>query len=162
MDVLLQAFASVRRAHPGVELEIVGEGPERAQVEGLVRELELDSSVRLLGDRDDVPSILSRASCFVLASDYEGCPLTVIEAMAAGVPVVATGVGGVAELVSDGRDGLVVDPGSPEALAAGLVTILGDPHGARRMGDQARRTARERFSRARMAEKVRALYESLG
>jgi glycosyltransferase involved in cell wall biosynthesis len=157
-DLLVQAFASIRRAHPGAELQIVGEGPDRAEIERQVRELGLGGGVHLIGERHDVPELLSRSACFVLASDYEGCPLAVIEAMAAGVPVVATGVGGVPELVEEGRSGFVVPPGAPEALAVAVEAVLADPARARRMGDAGREIARSRLSRERMVGELVRLY----
>ena len=160
-DLLVQAFASIRRAHPSAELQIVGDGPDRADVERRVRELGVQEGVRLLGDRDDVPELLSRSGCFVLASDYEGCPLAVIEAMAAGVPVVATGVGGVPELVEDGRTGFVVAPGDPQALAAAVERVLLDPEGARKMGEAGRAIARSRLSRERMVGELVRLYDEV-
>ncbi len=160
-DLLVQAFAEIRRGNPSAELQIVGDGPDRADVERRVRELGLEGGIHLLGQRHDVPELLSRAACFVLASDYEGCPLAVIEAMAAGVPVVATGVGGVPELVEDGRSGLVVPPGAPESLVAAVESVLADPARARAMGEAGRAIARRRLSRERMVGDLVRLYDEI-
>ena len=157
-DLLLRAFAEVRRHRPEAELYI-GDGPDRAQVEALVTELRLRDHVKLLGTRPDVPALLSRAACFVLASDYEGCPLSVIEAMAAAVPVVATGVGGVPELVEDARTGLVVPAGDAAGLANAIGALLADPGLARAMGAAGRLVARSRLSRERMVGELLQLYE---
>ncbi|MEP6893617.1 MAG: glycosyltransferase [Gaiellaceae bacterium] len=160
-DLLVDAFAIVRRTRPQAELHIVGDGPDRGALERQMGELGLDGPVRLLGRRDDVPEILSRAACFVLASDYEGAPLAVIEAMAAGVPVVATGVGGVPELVADGESGFVVPGGEAPALAAAVEAVLSDPSRARQMGDVGRVIARSRLSHERMIRDLLSLYEEV-
>jgi glycosyltransferase involved in cell wall biosynthesis len=160
-DLLVEAFALIRRTRPQAELHIVGDGPDRATLERQIGELGVDGAVRLLGSRDDVPELLSRAACFVLASDYEGSPLAVIEAMAAGVPVVATGVGGVPELVADGETGFVVPPGAASALAAAVEAVLSDPARARRLGAAGRVIARSRLSQERMMSDLLRLYEEV-
>ena len=152
-DLLVRAFRRIDG-----ELQLVGDGPLRADVERLIAELGLAERVRLLGARDDVPELRAEASCVALASDYEGCPLTVLEAMAAGVPVVATRVGGVPELIDDGRTGLLVPPGDEEALAAAIARALADPGG---LGAAAREVARRRFSRERMASEIEAVYDEV-
>ena len=98
-----------------------------------------------------MPDLLAQAACVVLASDYEGCPLSVLEAMAAGVPVVATSVGGVPEVVRDGVTGILAEPGRPDGLARGLAELLGDEARAVELGRAGRELARERFSREQMA-----------
>ncbi len=153
-DLLVRAFRRVEDA----ELLLVGDGPLRPEVERLVAELGLGDRVRLVGNRRDVADLLAEAACVVLASDYEGCPLTVLEAMAAGVPVVATRVGGVPELIDDGRTGLLVEPGDERALGAAISLALD----ARELGAAAREEARRRFSRERMAAEIAALYEEVG
>jgi glycosyltransferase involved in cell wall biosynthesis len=158
-DLLLRAFAEVRQSCPMAQLQIVGDGPGRSAVERQVQDLGLDESVRLLGHRDDVGELLAEAACLVLASDYEGCPLSIIEAMAAGVPVVATGVGGVGELVDDGCTGFVVPAGDAAGLAKGIGTVLADPEAARDMGAAGRRVARDRLTRGRMVDDLLHLYE---
>lgn len=156
-DLAVRALALLRAHVPDATLDFVGEGPLRAPVESLVAELGLNGAVRFLGQRDDVPALLSQAGCVVLASDYEGCPLTVLEGMAAGVPVVATRLGGIEEVVDHGRTGLVCEP-TPQALAAALQRVLSDAAAARAMGDAARADARARFSRERMVAEIEAVY----
>ncbi|MGB8003526.1 MAG: glycosyltransferase family 4 protein, partial [Gaiellaceae bacterium] len=125
-DLVVRAASRLLQRQDDFELLLVGDGPERSAVEKLVHELGLSAHVKLLGNRDDVPGLLATAEAAVLASDYEGCPLSVLEAMAAGVPVVATRVGGVPEIVADGETGLLVEPGQPNALAAAIGSVLGD------------------------------------
>lgn len=158
-DVLVRMVAHLRERNPHVELQLAGDGPDRRQVEALVAELRLGDHVKLLGARTDVPALLSRAACFVLASDYEGCPLSVLEALAAGVPVVATRVGGLPEIVDDGRTGRLVEPGDPVALARVVGDLLEDSQGLRRLGEEGRRVAVERFSRERMTSEIGQLYD---
>ena len=119
------------------ELVIVGDGPDRDRVEGELARSSL-GRVRLLGERDDVPSLLSNADVFVLASRSEGLPLSVVEAMAAGLPVVASDVGGLRELVRDGETGMLVPSRDPAALADALQPLLADRELRRRLGSAGR------------------------
>ena len=157
-DLVLRAFAEVQPRFPEAELWLVGNGDGLAAAEQLAAELGVAGSTRFLGVRDDVPALLADAACVVLASDYEGCPLSLIEAMAAGVPVVATGVGGVPEVVRNGVSGIVTAPGSAVDLARGLSALLADGHAGVRMGAAARAAAAELFSRERMAASTEQVY----
>jgi glycosyltransferase involved in cell wall biosynthesis len=156
-DTAVRAFALLRARMPEATLDLVGDGPLRARTEALAAQLGVAGAVRFLGQRRDVPALLARASCLLLASDYEGCPLTVLEGMAAGLPVVATRFGGIEELVDHGRTGRIAAP-DPESVAAALAAVLGDPTAARAMGDAARAEAQARFSRERMVAEVEAVY----
>lgn len=158
-DLVLRAFADVQGRFPGSELWFVGDGDDRPAAERLAAELGVQGSTRFLGVREDVPELLAHAACVVLASDYEGCPLSVIEAMAAGVPVVATSVGGVPEVVRDGVTGILAEPGSPDGLARGLAEVLGDERRAADLGRAGRELAHERFSREQMAAATAQIYE---
>jgi glycosyltransferase involved in cell wall biosynthesis/acetyltransferase-like isoleucine patch superfamily enzyme len=123
---LLRAFSLVRDRRPTPRLIIVGEGPERRAIERLCSELELAGVVTLAGHQDDVQPYYALADLFVLPSHSEGSPNVLLEAMAAGVPVVATAVGGVPEIVTDGSDALLVEKRNPEALAATITRLLDD------------------------------------
>jgi glycosyltransferase involved in cell wall biosynthesis len=160
-DLAVEAILAVRREHPRTELQLVGEGPGRGGLERRIAELGAGEAVRLLGTRDDIPELLAQASCLVLASDYEGAPLSILEAMAAGVPVVASNVAGIPELVADGVTGLLTEPGSAPALADGLRTMLADPARAAALGAAGRARALERYSRERMVAELTALYEAV-
>jgi glycosyltransferase involved in cell wall biosynthesis len=127
------------------EALIVGEGPDRPEVEAEIRKLELEGTVRLTGERFDVPELLTDSDVFVLSSRSEGLPVAVLEAMAAGIPVVASNVGGVAELVVDGETGILVPPGDVEALGAALRRLVVDPELRRRLGAAGRARAEARF-----------------
>src|SRR5207342_1431724 len=145
-DLALLALAAVRAEIPEAELQVVGDGPLRADAEQLAAQLGVVGAVRFLGYREDVPTLLAEAECALLASDYEGCPLAVVEAMAAGVAVVATEAGGVAELVEAGRTGALGTHGDAEALAAALANVLADPERAAELGAEGRRVAEARLS----------------
>jgi glycosyltransferase involved in cell wall biosynthesis len=122
---------------------IVGDGPDRAVLESDVRDLGLADAVDLLGERDDVPELMTQSDVFVLSSTSEGLPLSILEAMAAGLPVVGSAVGGVPELLSD--SGFLVAPGDVDALAASLRRLVEDAELRARHGELARREAEARF-----------------
>ncbi len=145
---------------PGVVFAIAGDGPDRAALEGRAAERGVSSRVRFLGHRRDVPALLAIADLFVLPSLYEGFPLSVLEAMAAGVPVVATAVGGTDELVS-GATGTLVPPADPRALADGIRALLADRDGAARRAATAREHVLTTHSAGAMVASMSALYESL-
>jgi glycosyltransferase involved in cell wall biosynthesis len=161
VDVALRALALVRTRRPGAHLQIVGEGPQAEGARALAAELGIADAVTFLGRRDDVPELLSTAACLVLSSDYEGMSLTVLEAMAAAVPVVATQVGGVDEAVVHGETGFVVPRRRPDALADTLDRVLGDPARAAALGAAGRVRAAELFSKERMIRETGTLYEEL-
>jgi glycosyltransferase involved in cell wall biosynthesis len=151
-------FATLRRALESIERNgwkavVAGEGPQRAELEG--------GPLELLGERDDVPELLAVSDVFVLSSRSEGLPMSVIEAMAAGLPVVASAVGGVPELVVDGETGVLVPPGDARALASALRRLLADPELRRRMGDAGRRRAEQLFDLHRFHREHLELYERL-
>jgi glycosyltransferase involved in cell wall biosynthesis len=156
-DLALRALALVREGAREAHLHVAGDGPLRAESEQLAAELGLREAVSFLGYRDDVPQLLAEAECALLASDYEGCPLVVIEALAAGVPVVATDAGGVRELA--GEAGVVTAP-EATALAAALEDVLSDPERAAAQGAAGRREAESRLSLDHMIVKLVALYDS--
>jgi len=158
-DVALRAFAKARDSIPGAELYVLGAGPLREEAEALAAELGVADVVHFLGSRDDVPELLAQAECALLASDYEGSPLAVAEAMAASVPVAATAVGGTAELVRPGETGALAAKGDSDGLAEALVAVLADPAVAARLGEEGRRDAERNLSLASMVDRLAALYE---
>jgi glycosyltransferase involved in cell wall biosynthesis len=160
-DLALRALASVRESVPEAELHLVGEGPLRAQAEALTAELGLNGAVKFLGNREDVPELLARAECALLASDYEGCPLAVVEAMAAGVPVVATDAGGTGELVEPGRTGELGPLGDARGLATALESVLSNPTRAAELGVEGRRVAEARLSLDTMVGSLVQLYDEV-
>ena len=159
-DVLLRAAAAVRRRAPHVRFQIVGDGALRTTLVDLARSLRVDDIVAFLGHRDDVPALLSDSALFAFPSRTEAFPNGVIEAMAAGVPVVASATGGILELIESDRNGVLVPPGNVEALADAIVRLLDDPAHAERLGAAARETVRQRYSFERMVDGFERLYES--
>jgi glycosyltransferase involved in cell wall biosynthesis len=155
---LVRALAALGHAH---ETVIVGDGPDRSAVEAEVRRLGLDSVVRLAGVRNDVAELLAAADLFVLSSRSEGLPLSILEAMAAGLPVVASSVGGVPELVVDGETGLLVPPGDPRSLARAIERLLADAALRGRLGAAGRARVVEHFDLASAQRAHLDLYRSL-
>jgi len=125
---------------------IVGNGPDRPVVEAELRRLGLAEAVDLAGERDDVAEILATSHVFVLSSRSEASPISVLEAMAAGLPVVASRVGGLPELVVEGETGLLVAPGNPEELATALARLLDDPALRERLGSAGRARVQTHFA----------------
>jgi glycosyltransferase involved in cell wall biosynthesis len=160
LTVLLEAHALVLERIPGAHLVIAGDGACRQELEQRSRELTLDGQVHFLGRRSDVDSILGAADVAALSSDFEGTPLFIAECMANHTPVVATAVGGVPEVIEDGRTGLLVAPRDPAALAAGLTRLLADPSERRRIADEAYRRL-DRFTLDAVAARFGELYETL-
>jgi glycosyltransferase involved in cell wall biosynthesis len=160
-DVLLRAAAELAPRRAGLRVVIVGEGPERARLEALAAQLGLADSVLLLGARDDVADVLQALDVAVLSSDFEGSPLSVMEYMEAGLPVVATAVGGLAEMIDDGVHGLLVPRRDPTALAAAVGALLDDPARRRELGAAARARRRAQFDLGVMVSAIEQLYEEL-
>ncbi|MGI8573286.1 MAG: glycosyltransferase family 4 protein [Solirubrobacteraceae bacterium] len=140
---------------------LVGDGPERGAIEAEIDRLGLAERVRVLGERPDVPRLLAGADVFVCSSRSEGMPVSILEAMAVGLPVVASAVGGVPELVLDGHTGLLVPPGEVAPLAAALGRVLADRDLRKRMGSAARGVALERFDLPRFRQAHLDLYDRL-
>jgi glycosyltransferase involved in cell wall biosynthesis len=155
---LLDAARRVADAVPDLRLEIAGDGPCRADLARQCKELKLHEHVRLLGEVRDVPALLGRAGLFVLPSQAEGVSLTILEAMARGLPVVTTRVGGNPEVVADGSTGLLVPPRDPAALADALVRVLRDADRAQALGRAGRRRVEDHFDVRRMVADYEALY----
>ncbi len=155
-DVAIEVGAELRRRGVEFELLLVGDGPDREDVERLLEER--PGAATLTGRRSDVPELLREAACLLLTSEYESCPLGVIEAMAAGVPVVATAVGGVPELVADGEHGLLAPKDDVQGLADAVERLLADADAARALGAAGRTKARACLSRDRMLAELEAVY----
>ena len=145
---------------PQATLVLVGDGPERAALEALAAQLGVTARVRFLGTRHDVPNLLAAFDVFTLSSLSEGLPVAVLEAMAAGLPVVATRVGGVPEAVRDGVTGLLTPPRDAAALGAAW-RALESPQRRAALGAAGRAVVRSRFSLAAMVRAYEALYESI-
>jgi glycosyltransferase involved in cell wall biosynthesis len=154
---LLRGFARVRERHPDARLAILGSGPLEEATRSLVHELGLDDAVALPG-RQEPGDWLARADLFVHTSRWEGFGIVLLEAMLASLPIVATRVSAVPEVVLDGETGLLVGEGDVEALAVALDELLADPERARRLGAAGLERARTEFSVARMTERTIGVY----
>lgn len=147
--------------HGRVRLSLVGDGPLADTLGQLVSELELDSLVTFYGNRDDIPQLLQDMDIFVLPSLGEGISNTILEAMASGLPIVATHVGGNPELVTPGINGLLVPPSSPRELADALLTLLADPQKISDMGQASLKAVRSRFDWQKTVQEYAAVYNEL-
>jgi glycosyltransferase involved in cell wall biosynthesis len=157
-DVLIDAAVDVLRHFPDAGFELVGGGPERETLVARAEARRVRGAFTFLGHREDVAARLAAADIFVLPSRSEAFPNAVLEAMTAGLPIVASGVGGICELIDDNRTGLLVPAGDPRALADRLRLLMTDPALATRLGDAARADARARYSFDRMVAAFDALY----
>ena len=137
---------------------IAGEGPEQAALKDLSRSLGLADRVRFLGFVKDMPELYQGLDLLLLTSHFEGTPLTVLEAMAMGVPVVASRVDGVLEVVEDGRDGILAAPGHPDQFVDGVCRVLKDRDLRQRLSLRAQEKARRDYSAEAMVRRVEALY----
>jgi len=161
-NTLLRAFQSVTGACPVAHLLVVGDGPLRPQVEQQISALSLAPQVTLVGWRDDLPTIYAASDIYVLTTwGWEGLPLTVLEAMAAGLPVVATAAGGIPEAVVDGETGLLVAHQDVDALTRALCTLIEHPAQGQAMGDAGRASAERHFTSERMMDETAAIYAEL-
>jgi glycosyltransferase involved in cell wall biosynthesis len=159
--ILLEAFRRVRAAESRARLLLIGEGSEREQLEIVGQKLGLNGSVQFLGVRADVPDLLMSCDVLTLPSIREGLPIAILEAMAAGKPVVATEVGSVPEVVQHESTGLLVPPRDSEALAKALQMLLADPTKRRRLGAMGRKLVEERYSLHRTLEQYESVYASV-
>ena len=146
----------------GVAARIVaiGQGPLEAEMRAMHDQLGLGKRVLLLGQRDDAMRVLAACDVFTLASDNEGLPVAIMEALALGLPVVATAVGGIPEAITDGVEGLLVPPSQPDALADAWARIAADPELRARLAEAARAGA-DRFDIANATRRIEAIYRTV-
>lgn len=155
---LLEAFSAVAATRPGARLLIAGEGPLRPELEAGIAARGLDGRVRLLGARLDAADLLAACDVYALSSEREGLSITLLEAMRAARPCVATRIGGNPEAVEDGVTGRIVPPDDAPALAAALAGLLDDPERAAALGEAGRARWAARFTAERMVRETEALY----
>jgi len=154
----LEAAARVSRISPEARFVVVGDGPLREELLGFAKRGALRERVRFLGYRADARALVGLLDVLVVPSLTEGSPLIVLEAMAAGVPVVASAVGGIPDQVRHGEEGLLVPPDDPDALAETLGTLLRNPTRARRLGEAGRRRAGNEFCHDTLVSRIEAIY----
>lgn len=157
-DVLIDAAALVLERFPDARFQCVGDGPERAAIDARLAARGVAHAFEFPGRQDDVPARLAAAHIFALPSRTESMPNAVLEAMAAGLPVVASAVGGIPEVIDDERTGLLCPPSDPRALADRLCRLMDDAEFSDRLGDSARREMRARYSFDRMVSAFDSLY----
>jgi glycosyltransferase involved in cell wall biosynthesis len=157
---LLRAAELVHRSDPAVRFVIAGVGATQGQMQKLASDLHLDEIVGFAGFRDDIPRLVAAADAFVLPSEREGLPIALLEAMALSRPVVATTVGGIPEVATDGEDAILVPPADPQALADGIVTLLNDASLRVRLGRAAEVRA-QAFDIRRAIARMEEVYEEL-
>jgi glycosyltransferase involved in cell wall biosynthesis len=162
LETLADALPELLGAHPGASLVVVGDGPERGAFERQVAAAGIASRVHMLGEVTDVERALAASDLLLAPSWAESFPYSILEAMAFGLPIVATAVGGVPEAIEDGVSGRLVPARDPAALAAAAGDLLRDPQGARRLGEAAKARLQEKFSLAGMIEGTLRVYRETG
>src|SRR4051794_16300324 len=155
VDLLIEAAGAARREVPAIRAYVAGDGRERERLEGPAKQ----HGVTLLGARRDVLELIAAAGAVCLPSDAEAMPMSLLEAMALGRPVIATDVGGNAELLRHGETGYLVPPGDGRAVARAIAELADDPARADQMGAAGRRLQRDRFTGERMVDGYRAAFE---
>lgn len=156
---LIEAFMKLHRKYPNTILSLAGTGPNMEQIQNLVQKLDLSSSVEFLGSVDNVSAVLEESDIFVLPSTYEGMPMSIIEAMASGLPIVASRVGGIPDMIDDGNDGILIDP-TVNSLYLAIEKLINDQCLRERLGKNARKKS-EGMSSFIMAENYLALYRKI-
>lgn len=158
---LIQATRILKERAPKIKVVIVGEGPLRMELDKQVRETQVEDMVFFLGFREDIPQILASLDSFALSSYLEGMGSSILDAMASRLPVVATQVGGIPEVVINEETGLLVPPRKPAALAKAILRLYEDRDLASRLGQRGYEMVHQKFSAGAMAKKVIDLYERL-
>ncbi|NPV56432.1 MAG: glycosyltransferase [Anaerolineae bacterium] len=152
LHILIHAADLVLKVYPQALFCLAGEGPQRLALETLIREKELERSVQLLGNRGDVAELMAAADLFVLSSSSEGLPMALLEALACGMAVATTAIGGVADVIADGETGLLAPVDDPEALAGVICRALGDKQLRQRLGTAGKKLIEKNFSLDIMGE----------
>lgn len=160
-DITLRAFAKVHAAHPEARLIIAGDGSLGDQLRALRTELGLDGIATFLGFRQDVPAVLASLDGYVLASRLEGLGTAILEALAMGLPVVASRVGGIPDSVKDGKTGVLVPPEDPDALAAAMIDLMENPERRAALGRHAAEFVRTAFTQEQLQQRTLDLYQRL-
>jgi glycosyltransferase involved in cell wall biosynthesis len=158
VDVFIRAAALMWHGLPGVSFVIVGDGPEAAALERLAERLGIRERIGFLGARAEAQTIIRRLDIICVPSRTARIPLVVLEAMALGIPIVASDVGGIPELVTHRRHALLVPPGDPFALASAVRTLIGRPTLARRLADSAFQRSQTELSPAHLAQRMVDIY----
>lgn len=160
-DLLISAFEHIAQVSPDAHLVIVGEGAERPRLEEQIQSSGLQHKVHLIGFRSDLPHLLAEADLFVLSSRWEGMPNVVLQAMAAKLPVIATNVEGISEILVNGQSGVVVNPGSINDLRQAIEDLLNHPEKASRYSRNAQAIVTKEFTWENVVQRYHSIYDSL-
>lgn len=161
IDDLVTTTAKLRQRLPGLRVAVAGSGPQEQELRAGIERAGLSDVFRLLGTRSDIGSLLAAADAFCLPSRHEGLPISLLEAMQAGLPCVATRVGGIPGLVHDGVDALLVEPADTDGLAEALGRVLGDRELGARLGERGQALVRRRYDVAAAAASYADIYDEL-
>ena len=161
VDRMLAALGLLQQRWPELHYLVVGDGEERAALQAVAARLDLDHRVRFIGWRTDVPQLLGCADLFVLPSLEDGLPAVLAEAMASGLPIVASAVGGVPEMIEHEGNGLLVPAGDADSLAAACDQLIASPRRRRAMAERGRQLAAERFAIDVQVARLAGLYDQL-
>ena len=160
-DMFLRVAARLARRIPQIDFVLVGDGPLRPALEALVEQLDLRDRVTFLGDRRDIPAVLAALDITVLSSSSESLSNVIMESMAAGIPVVASKIGGNPELVENGKTGFLFPPGDEEQFAVALETLVVQPQLRKQFGSSARERAQAEYAISRVRDRYQDLYRSV-
>jgi glycosyltransferase involved in cell wall biosynthesis len=161
VDIFLRAAEEIAQRRPGTKFVVAGDGPDRASLEQLIAQLNLSGTASLLGRTSDMPAFYSSIDILVSASRQEGLPIALLEGLAGGLPLVATSVGAVPQIVQNGRTGLLVQAGDPHALAEAICTLTDDVTLRNALGQAAQQRIADEFSATRMTSDYLAIYRTL-
>ena len=161
VDDLIYSMCVITKKEPNAQLILVGDGPERPRIERLIDKLDLRKNITVTGYRSDVAEVINCADALVLCSETENAPLTILEGMSCGLPIIGTRVGGIPELVQDGVNGLLVPPKSPEDIAEAALRLAADKELLTKMGVKARETVLERYTKEKVLRQYLDVYESI-
>lgn len=158
---LIYAMKIVTKENKKAKLILVGDGPERHNVERLIDHLNLNGSVRITGFRSDVANLMRCSDIGVLSSETESAPLTLLEGMSSGLPMIATNVGGIPEIIKNEINGLIVPPKNPEAIAKQLITLVHDSNLREKIGKKARETIIEKYTSTKVVDQYIQTFEEI-
>jgi N-acetyl-alpha-D-glucosaminyl L-malate synthase BshA len=161
VEDIVYSMCVLTKKVPAARLILVGDGPDRRRVERLVDKLGLKENIRMMGYRNDIPDILRCADALVMASETESAPLTILEAMSTGLPIIATDVGGIPEQVHDGVNGFLVPVKRPDDIAEAALKINADINLQIKMGENSRKTVLEKYTVDRVLDQYMKVYEAV-
>ena len=161
VEDIVYSMCVLTKKVPNARLILVGDGPDRHKVERLIDKLDLKKNIRMMGYRNDIPDILRCADALVMASSTESAPLTILEAMSSGLPVIATKVGGIPEQVQDGYNGFLVPVKRPGAIAEAALKLNSDTNLKMRMSENSRKTIIDKYTVDKVLDQYMKVYESV-